>query len=175
MNTIIKCDNCGIEFQRNSREIKRSLKQKRKQYCSRNCSGKSNHSQLDKFKGKFNLAKYAKNKSDKYSGFREHLRRIKNRDKECMIGLDYLLEIWELQKGICPYTGVELKNPSYSKKNCKITTASLDRIDSSKGYIKENIQFTSIAINTMKNNMSNEETINLCKIIADKWNGFDSH
>jgi hypothetical protein len=42
------------------------------------------------------------------------------------------------------YTKIE-KNPIY--------TASLDRIDSSKGYIKGNIRWVSRAINWMKNNM----------------------
>ena len=50
--------------------------------------------------------------------------------------------------------------------NDPIYTASLDRIDSNKGYIKGNVQFISTAINYMKNNMSNEDTIKLCKIIA---------
>lgn len=73
-------------------------------------------------------------------------------------------------KGICPYTGIELKHPSIKKKNSIIKTASLeDRIDSSKGYVEKNLQFVSMAINFMKNSMSHEETIKLCKIIAEFW------
>ena len=52
--------------------------------------------------------------------------------------------------------------------NDPIYTASLDRIDSNKGYIKGNVQFISTAINYMKNNMSNEDTVKLCKIIAKR-------
>lgn len=55
--------------------------------------------------------------------------------------------------------------------NNPIYTASLDRIDSSKGYEIGNVQFISTAINYMKNTMSHEDTLKLCKIIAEKYSG----
>jgi len=172
MKITIKCENCDKDFERDSREIKRSLKKGRKQFCSRQCAGKNRHDQLDPYKGKFDLTKYAGNRKDKYSGFREHVRRIKNREKEISIDIDYLLEVWENQNGICPYTGISLVHPSFKNINCKIKTASLDRINSSKGYIKDNLQFVSIAINNMKSSMSHEQTIELCKIITEKWHNY---
>jgi myo-inositol catabolism protein IolC len=48
--------------------------------------------------------------------------------------------------------------------------ASLDRVDSTKGYIVGNIQFISAAANMAKNNMTHEQMIEFCKIIADNWN-----
>jgi len=58
------------------------------------------------------------------------------------------------------------------KFNCKdkTITASLDRIDSNIGYIKGNIQWVSQCINYMKNTMTHEETIKICKLITDFWN-----
>ncbi len=44
--------------------------------------------------------------------------------------------------------------------------ASLDRIDSSLGYIKGNIQWISLPINLMKAEMSNEWTKNFLKQIS---------
>ena len=44
-------------------------------------------------------------------------------------------------------------------------TASLDRIDSSKDYIKGNIQFISLAMNYMKAQMSHEQTLELITTI----------
>lgn len=44
---------------------------------------------------------------------------------------------------------------------------SLDRIDSSKGYIKNNVQFVIIEINIMKNNFLESEFIEYCKKIRD--------
>ena len=57
----------------------------------------------------------------------------------------------------CPYLGIELT--STLGEGQLETNASLDRIDSSKGYFKENIQVISRKANTMKNNASQEELI----------------
>ena len=61
----------------------------------------------------------------------------------------------------CPYLGIELLNiiGDRSIKN-KI---SLDRIDSSLGYIKGNVQVISWQANCMKNNASKEELIEFAK------------
>ena len=91
----------------------------------------------------------------------------KKRFKDFNLTLEYLKQLWEEQKGICPYTGIQLCLAEYkANHNDPIYTASLDRIDSSKGYTIGNVQFISTAINYMKNTMSHEETINLCNIIA---------
>jgi hypothetical protein len=45
--------------------------------------------------------------------------------------------------------------------------ASLDRIDSSKGYIKGNIQFISITCNYAKSDMSHEEMLTFCETISN--------
>jgi len=84
-------------------------------------------------------------------------------------GITHLLDVWNNQKGICPYSGVNLVLPSYSNKNNQIYVASLDRIDSSKKYSKGNIQFVSASLNYMKGQMTHDETIVLCKIIALFW------
>ncbi|MDO1447313.1 hypothetical protein Q0590_13680 [Rhodocytophaga aerolata] len=76
---------------------------------------------------------------------------------------------WEVQKGICPYTGLQLVQPKYNSKNDIQTTASLDRIDCKKGYIKGNIQFVSMAINYAKSTLTHKEMIALCRKIADYW------
>ena len=68
---------------------------------------------------------------------------------------------------MCVYSKVKLVHYSYKLKSDKIYTASVDRIDSSKGYIEGNVQFVSQAINYMKGTMSHEETLLLCDIIRN--------
>ena len=46
------------------------------------------------------------------------------------------------------------------------TTASLDRIDSSKGYTTDNIQWVHKDINIMKNDYGNDYFIEICKKVA---------
>jgi len=43
---------------------------------------------------------------------------------------------------------------------------SLDRIDSSKGYVRENVQWVDRRVNFMKQSMSQHEFIDMCKAIA---------
>ena len=45
-------------------------------------------------------------------------------------------------------------------------TASVDRIDSTKGYLKGNVQWVHKSINQMKSNRTDEEFIALCKAVA---------
>jgi len=71
---------------------------------------------------------------------------------------------------MCPYSGIELQLASHiNTKIDPIYRASVDRIDSSKGYIKDNIQFVSTCINYMKNTLSHEKTIELCKLISKNY------
>lgn len=66
---------------------------------------------------------------------------------------------WIKQNGICPYSKVNLILPTHTKNKefPQYIYASLDRIDSSQPYIKDNIQFVSQTINFAKNKLSHEE------------------
>lgn len=71
------------------------------------------------------------------------------------LNLEFLKSLWEKQNGICPYTGLKMvlsgqeKHTPYS--------ASLDRIDSSKGYIKGNVEFVCLFVNYGKNGFRQEQ------------------
>lgn len=84
--------------------------------------------------------------------------------------VEYLQDLFEKQNKECIYTGIKLNiEPSISKKESRIlNTASLDRIDSKKGYIKNNVQWIHKDINYMKFNFSNKKFIDLCTLIANK-------
>jgi hypothetical protein len=86
--------------------------------------------------------------------------------------LEYLRRVWERQHGRCPYTGWELLLPDSTRgwsggKNTH--NASLDRIDSKKGYVKRNVQFVAMPINTAKGDFSAKEFRELLAAIARHW------
>lgn len=158
------CDYCGKKFERRKAEVNRSKRLDRKQYCSRKCQGCVACSHLSKNGNTNNLQ--ANNRKDQYSPFRWHLRNAKRR-RECTITLEDLKEQWDKQKGICPYTGWRLKNAPTMNERLDHTPnrASLDRIDSSKGYIPGNIQFISLMAQYAKNGWGDEELINFCEAV----------
>ena len=77
-------------------------------------------------------------------------------------------QIWEEQQGVCPFSGVKLVLNAYTKifKDQRYS-ASLDRIDSSKGYVKGNVRWVSRAINHLKNDMTDEHLIEFLNIISN--------
>lgn len=175
------CDNCGCEAQKPLSEYNRNIKLGRKNFCCRSCSCvyrnklyKDNLSNAQ-LQAQQDIKNYCKNRIDEYTPFRYTLHNVVKRFKEVNITLEDLKDIWEQQNGICPYTGLKLYLPSWKSIGtaeqlwCR---ASLDRIDSSKGYVVGNIQFISTPINYMKNTMSDKETKQYLKLISSYTSHF---
>lgn len=85
-----------------------------------------------------------------------------------VISLDALEMLWNIQNGNCALTGwqmtMELAN-GVVQTNC-----SLDRIDSSIGYVVGNVQLVCRIANVAKNSMTTEEFIKLCKAVLEVKN-----
>lgn len=166
------CSTCSKKFLKDGSEVRRNAKLGRRNFCSLNCVGTASNSHLGREGNIAVLKRYwEKNKGKVRNQFAEYLRRSrsrrKNKDKILITTEDLKIQ-WNKQNGICPYTGVKLEHPKYTKNNF-IYTASLDRIDSSKGYIPGNIQFISITANYAKSDMSHELMIEFCKLVTKKW------
>jgi hypothetical protein len=162
------CKNCGKEFEKPLTEIRRNEKLNRPNFCTRTCVGKNNVKNFGDRKNNYDISQHSNNRVDGYTKFRYHYRNIKKRYHIVDITIDDLIEQWKKQNGICEFSGVKLTLSSYTKINKNpIYTASLDRIDSSKGYSKENIRWVSRAMNWMKNTMSDDMVWELCNLIKD--------
>lgn len=100
-----------------------------------------------------------------------HIVRSANGDKgrrtpvELSITKEYAWELFLKQNRKCALSGLEIKFPSKHKD--KSYTASLDRIDSSKGYIEGNVQWVHKDINMMKRVYNNNYFIEMCKLVAN--------
>lgn len=87
------------------------------------------------------------------------------------ITIEYAWELFVKQNRKCALSGEILYFPHSDrywadKQNSR--NASLDRIDSSKGYIEGNVQWVHKDVNLMKNRLDEERFINLCVKIANK-------
>ena len=82
-------------------------------------------------------------------------RQARHRAKKRNIGFDItvhdLEQLWLLQGGKCKLSGVPLK-PDIDADD--LDTGSLDQIEASRGYTKDNIQFVSVWVNRAKTTLS---------------------
>jgi len=85
--------------------------------------------------------------------------RCKKKQLDFDIDIDFILSLLEKQSYKCKYSNQII--------SLNDGTASLDRIDNTKGYIKTNIQWVHRTINYMKNEMSDNEFINACLLVAN--------
>jgi len=80
------------------------------------------------------------------------------------ISIDYIWELFLLQNKKCKLSNLPIK---FGNKRGKVpTTASLDRIDSSKGYVKGNVQWVHKHINLMKWDLDEPQFLKYCEIIT---------
>lgn len=102
-----------------------------------------------------------------FTGYREisgalwgrYIRRAKNKKLAFNITKKYAWNLFKSQERLCALTKLPL---DFSKKG----TASLDRIDNSKGYEIGNVQWVHKDINIMRNAWDIEHFINMCKLVA---------
>ncbi len=135
------------------------------------------------------IANFTNNNSELKIEIKKHLARAKTKIKyrgviEFNLTPEQLESLYLKQDKKCAISGIEI---NFGKNK----TASIDRIDSSKGYSIDNVQWVHKAINQMKWLFSLEEFIAWCKLVAknnpnsidfvftnndvwDKWCGFIS-
>lgn len=78
----------------------------------------------------------------------------------------FLIALLKKQEGLCYYSKQTLDFPKF-KKDRNHLSASIDRIDSSKGYTKDNIVWCAWGCNAGKNKFSYETYYNLCKAVVE--------
>lgn len=88
----------------------------------------------------------------------------KTRKLKFDITIEFIWELFLQQGRKCKLTGLDLIFAT--KSNTFDRTASLDRIDSSKGYIEGNVQWVHKDVNYMKQEYIQKDFINMCKLVA---------
>jgi hypothetical protein len=90
----------------------------------------------------------------------------KEKKFEINITPEYIWGLYLRQNGLCNLTGQKIVF-SDSYRNYKIQSASLDRINSKKGYIIGNVQWVHKTVNKMKLDFSLDRFLYLCNTIND--------
>ncbi len=90
----------------------------------------------------------------------------RKKDIEFSLTIEQMWEQFKKQDKKCALTGLPIVlHRNYIKSG--VMTASLDRIDSDKGYTVDNIQWVQKDINLMKNHFNQDYFIEMCKKVAN--------
>lgn len=131
------------------------------------CSSKEN-SPFEKNKGKASIGDLG---GTYFNGIKT--KAIK-RGIKFLITKEFAWNLFLKQNGKCKLSGIDItlsRELHYIGRkrtpNVDLISASLDRIDSTKDYTEDNVQWVHKWINIMKNSLKNEDFILLCKFVAN--------
>jgi hypothetical protein len=83
------------------------------------------------------------------------------------VEIEYFNKLLVEQNFKCKLSGLEISF-SHSKKDNYKATASIDRIDSNKGYIVGNLQWINKNVNLMKNHFNQDYFLEICEKITEQ-------
>lgn len=140
---------------------------KRKSKCKK-CildGAKNKYANLSESDKKSYIEKQNKWQDDNFLQYRllQARSRAKSKNIPFEIDVNYLEDLLSNQENRCFYSGLEMelnRAGNYS--------ASIDRVDSSKGYVKGNVVFVIWAVNTMKNDLDENEFLRIVEAIHQK-------
>ena len=95
-------------------------------------------------------------------------RGAESRNLEFDIKIEDIYNLLISQNRKCALSGLDLKFSKTRKNRTLQTTCSLDRIDSSRGYVNGNIQWVHKRINIMKNKLLDKDFIYFCLMVSNK-------
>jgi len=131
--------------------------------CSKCHPRHGSHSPIFKGVGEFSISHYKK-----------ILANAEVRNIAMEVDIKYMWNLYMEQNGKCKLTGLDIhfgKHVIGVGTKMQTKTASLDRIDSSKGYVEGNLQWIHKNVNRMKNIFTNEYFIDVCKRVSAHANG----
>lgn len=90
------------------------------------------------------------------------------RNLEFSVSKEFLWNLFLKQNKKCALTDLDIQLQKHYKLDYQNQTASLDRIDSSKGYIEGNVQWVHRDVNFLKGNRNEEYLYDICLKICNK-------
>jgi hypothetical protein len=99
-----------------------------------------------------------------------YLRHLVAKPERKHLGIEYVMGILAQQNGRCAISGVELTFIKRTDGVKQHTNASIDRIDSGKGYEVGNVQLVCAIVNIMKSTMTTNQLVAWCELIVENSN-----
>lgn len=177
-DAILVCKKCQKTFSRSVGEVHRNADLKRDTFCSIACAtssrllGKKNPRAILNFGDKRCIGRDL----DDLSPFRWFLKVCKCRSserpeaKQLELSAEDLKKTWEDQKGVCPLTGWKMQLPRGSHACWEgipwFKRPSLDRKDSKRGYVRDNVRFVARIVNFAKNAGTDNDVLEFCEAVV---------
>ena len=161
---LFHCD-CG----KNVRKCRATLEQYKRQNLTISCGCKSFSEKLGPKHGLWKG--YGEIPGTFFNYLKKRAKKGGHRKKDFKfdVSIEYLWGLFLEQNRKCAFSGETLCFGTLAQvknKKERQPLASLDRIDSSKGYIKGNVQWVHKTLNIMKQNLSDDVFIQWCKKVA---------
>lgn len=157
------CTFCGTEFELLESQLKWRMNTENNIFCSKTCAAK--HHWGHGIAGQI---------SDELSPFRVLLSKTRTkrlthekRNLPYTITIEHLYEVWQKQNGKCAVSGEPMILKQWDKGPRVWNQASVDRIDSSKGYEIGNIRLVCLMANYCKSNFSDEDLVLFCRKVYE--------
>jgi hypothetical protein len=81
--------------------------------------------------------------------------------RDCVLTPADLFALWKIQRGRCAYS-----NRPMTPRSNRANTISLERIDSTKGYTRDNVVLVCDAVNRAKLDLTLPEFVAMCRDVA---------
>jgi uncharacterized Zn finger protein (UPF0148 family) len=150
----LACPNCGKEREFSSKSARKQAEIK-KTTCS-SCRTARNNTKRKGTKTKESNPSWRGYKDIPGKTFSKLKLGADRRGLSFEITIQDIQKVYEQQDKICSFSGIPLLFG---------LNASIDRIDSSKGYTKDNIQIVHKTLNMMKRDLPNDEFLLWCKFV----------
>lgn len=100
------------------------------------------------------------------------VRHDKKYNNVCDLTEEYLKQVWDSQNGRCSISNIEMNLPinstiGFGENKKSPYNASLDRIDNSKSYVKENVRFICLLANYARCSFEDSDLIEFCEKVSD--------
>lgn len=112
-------------------------------------------------------------KSDPRSSLRATLwKRLRHRPTDDPVTVDELLVIWSAQQGKCVLTGMNMvwggDGGGDGSNSARPNSVSIDRIDCSKGYERDNVRLVCHCVNSFRGSMSDTEMLVYARLLVER-------
>lgn len=179
MSTVeVRCKGCSSLF--HVRKAEWNRRTQRNPACGFFCSNRcqANHG------GKYNLGAHLGmgrvenfgsrrgRQKDEHSPFRYFLLKARGRPHGETTDLDlpYLKALWESQAGQCALSGITMNLPSgvgeWMADKHNPWKPSLDRVDSSRGYVRGNVRFVTLIANLCKQSFTDDVVLTFAEAVV---------